>query len=81
MGCSPPLSLIHILSFKYQATGTGDDVLSHISFSIEPGKFLAIVGGTGTGDVYKRQDMIKIQLKKKSKKKFFSAFKGARKHD
>ena len=37
------------MSFKYQATGTGDDVLSHISFSIEPGKFLAIVGGTGTG--------------------------------
>ena len=37
------------VSFKYQATGTGDDVLSHISFSIEPGKFLAIVGGTGTG--------------------------------
>ena len=37
------------VSFKYLATGTGDDVLSHISFSIEPGKFLAIVGGTGTG--------------------------------
>lgn len=37
------------VSFKYQAAGSGDDVLSHISFTVEPGKFLAIVGGTGTG--------------------------------
>ncbi len=37
------------VSFKYQATGTGDDVLSHISFTVEPGQFVAIVGGTGTG--------------------------------
>ena len=37
------------VSFRYAAGGTGDDVLSHISFSVEPGKFLAIVGGTGTG--------------------------------
>ena len=37
------------VSFKYAAGGTGDDVLSHISFTVEPGKFLAIVGGTGTG--------------------------------
>ncbi len=37
------------VSFKYVASGTGDDVLSHVSFSVEPGKFLAIVGGTGTG--------------------------------
>ena len=37
------------VSFKYVATGTGDDVLSHISFTVEPGKFVAIVGGTGTG--------------------------------
>ncbi len=37
------------VSFKYAASGTGDDVLSHISFTVEPGKFLAIVGGTGTG--------------------------------
>ncbi|OUQ76129.1 ABC transporter ATP-binding protein [Flavonifractor sp. An100] len=37
------------VSFKYVATGTGDDVLSHISFSVEPGQFVAIVGGTGTG--------------------------------
>lgn len=37
------------VSFKYVASGTGDDVLSHISFSVESGKFLAIVGGTGTG--------------------------------
>ena len=37
------------VSFKYVATGSGDDVLSHISFSVEPGQFVAIVGGTGTG--------------------------------
>jgi len=37
------------VSFKYVATGTGDDVLSHISFTIRPGQFVAIVGGTGTG--------------------------------
>ncbi len=37
------------VSFKYQASGTGDDVLSHISFTVEPGKFVALVGGTGTG--------------------------------
>ena len=37
------------VSFKYVASGTGDDVLSHISFTVEPGKFVAIVGGTGTG--------------------------------
>ena len=27
----------------------GDDVLSQISFTVEPGQFVAIVGGTGTG--------------------------------
>ena len=37
------------VSFKYVASGTGDDVLSHISFTVEPGRFVAIVGGTGTG--------------------------------
>ncbi len=37
------------VSFKYAASGTGDDVLSHISFAVEPGQFVAIVGGTGTG--------------------------------
>ena len=37
------------VSFKYIATGTGDDVLSHISFTVEPGQFVALVGGTGTG--------------------------------
>ena len=37
------------VSFKYLATGTGDDVLSHISFTVKPGQFVAIVGGTGTG--------------------------------
>ena len=37
------------VSFKYVATGTGDDVLSHIDLKIEPGQFVAIVGGTGVG--------------------------------
>lgn len=37
------------VSFKYVATGTGDDVLSHIHLDIEPGQFVAIVGGTGVG--------------------------------
>ncbi len=37
------------VSFKYVATGTGDDVLSNINLRIESGQFVAIVGGTGTG--------------------------------
>ena len=37
------------VSFKYVVSGTGDNVLSHISFTIQPGQFTAIVGGTGTG--------------------------------
>ena len=37
------------VSFRYVATGTGDDVLSHIDLKIEPGEFVAIVGGTGVG--------------------------------
>ena len=34
---------------KYVATGTGDDVLRDVSFTVEPGQFVAIVGGTGVG--------------------------------
>lgn len=37
------------VSFKYLASGTGDDVLTHVNLSVEPGRFVAIVGGTGTG--------------------------------
>ena len=37
------------VSFKYVTSGTGDDVLSHISFTVQPGQFVALVGGTGTG--------------------------------
>ena len=37
------------VSFKYRASGSGDDVLEHISFTVRPGQFVAIVGGTGTG--------------------------------
>ena len=37
------------VSFRYVEGGTGDDVLKDISFTVEPGSFVAIVGGTGTG--------------------------------
>ena len=37
------------VSFKYVTSGTGDDVLSHISFTVQPGQFVALVGGTGMG--------------------------------
>ncbi|NLF35178.1 MAG: ABC transporter ATP-binding protein [Clostridiales bacterium] len=37
------------VSFRYSAGGSGDDVLSRLSFSVEPGQFVALVGGTGTG--------------------------------
>lgn len=37
------------VAFKYRASGTGDDVLKDIDFVAEPGQFVAIVGGTGTG--------------------------------
>jgi len=37
------------VSFRYVTGSSGDDVLHDISFTVEPGKFVAIVGGTGTG--------------------------------
>ena len=37
------------VSFRYVEGGTGDDVLKDISFTVNPGSFVAIVGGTGTG--------------------------------
>ena len=37
------------VTFKYSLTGTGDEVLSGIDFSAEPGEVVAIVGGTGSG--------------------------------
>ena len=37
------------VSFKYRASGSGDDVLSHINLEIRPGEFTAIIGGTGVG--------------------------------
>ncbi len=37
------------VNFRYISGGTGDDVLHGINFTVEPGKFVAIVGGTGTG--------------------------------
>ncbi|MBQ3556858.1 MAG: ABC transporter ATP-binding protein [Oscillospiraceae bacterium] len=37
------------VSFRYVEGGTGDDVLKNISFTVQPGSFVAIVGGTGTG--------------------------------
>lgn len=37
------------VSFKYSLTGSGENVLSNIDFSVVPGEVVAIVGGTGTG--------------------------------
>ena len=37
------------VSFKYDSQGGGDMVLSHINLRVEPGEFVALVGGTGTG--------------------------------
>ena len=37
------------VSFRYQTEGAGEDVLRHIDLTVEPGEFVAIVGGTGTG--------------------------------
>ena len=37
------------VSFRYQTEGAGEDVLRHINLDIQPGQFVAIVGGTGTG--------------------------------
>ena len=37
------------VSFRYQTEGAGEDVLRHINLTVEPGEFVAIVGGTGTG--------------------------------
>ena len=37
------------MSFKYRSSGSGDDVLSHLSFTMKPGQVTAIVGGTGVG--------------------------------
>jgi ATP-binding cassette subfamily B multidrug efflux pump len=36
-------------SFKYSRADTGEEVLSGISFTAEPGEVVAIVGGTGSG--------------------------------
>lgn len=37
------------VSFRYSLTGTGENVLSNISFVAEPGEVVGIVGGTGAG--------------------------------
>ncbi|MBR1781453.1 MAG: ABC transporter ATP-binding protein [Oscillospiraceae bacterium] len=37
------------VAFKYNATGSGDDVLTDVSFVAQPGQMVAIVGGTGVG--------------------------------
>nr|HPL89517.1 ABC transporter ATP-binding protein [Caldisericia bacterium] len=37
------------VDFRYSAVGEGKDVLSNITFTIEPGEIVAIVGGTGSG--------------------------------
>ena len=37
------------VDFKYDVGGTGENVLSGIDLTIQPGEFVAVVGGTGTG--------------------------------
>ena len=37
------------VSFKYNTSGTGDNALSHISFTAKPGQVVAVIGGTGEG--------------------------------
>jgi len=37
------------VAFKYSRTDTGEEILSGISFTAEPGEVVAIVGGTGSG--------------------------------
>jgi ATP-binding cassette subfamily B multidrug efflux pump len=37
------------VSFKYNQSGSGENVISNISFVAQPGEVIAIVGGTGTG--------------------------------
>jgi len=37
------------VSFKYHLSGSGENVLSGISFTAHPGQVIGIVGGTGTG--------------------------------
>ena len=37
------------VAFKYNPTGAGEEVLSGISLTAEPGEVVAIVGGTGSG--------------------------------
>lgn len=37
------------VDFKYDRTGSGENVLSNISFTAQPGQVIGIVGGTGVG--------------------------------
>lgn len=37
------------VSFRYNTASSGDDILSNISFTAEPGQVIGVVGGTGCG--------------------------------
>ena len=37
------------VDFKYDLSGSGENVLSGIRFTVQPGQVVGIVGGTGTG--------------------------------
>lgn len=37
------------VDFKYDTENSGDNILSNINFTAEPGEFVAVIGGTGSG--------------------------------
>lgn len=37
------------VNFRYSTQTSGDDILSNINFTAEPGEFVAVIGGTGSG--------------------------------
>ena len=47
----PPMGKVEFrdVCFRYVSGGTGDDVLHGVSLTVQPGSFVAVVGGTGTG--------------------------------
>ncbi len=46
---SSPTSLVEVRDLRVELTGTGDDVVDEISFTIEAGEVLGLVGESGSG--------------------------------